>query len=107
MLPENSIHLEPIPLPPAPAIGTEPINQSVLTVAYTAQQQAIYTVDTIHLEWLTPNRVKSEDTKEPNKRFYSTDEQKEIAKDLGLKVTGNKRDVYERILEKLREAGRA
>jgi len=98
--------MEHIPLPPAPE-ETEAPHESALAVAYTPQQQALNNINNIRIEWLTPNRVRKEDTVEPNKKFYSTDEQKQIAKNLGIPIsTLTKPDLYNRIMEKLRQAGR-
>lgn len=105
-LPQGSTTMEPIPLSPVPE-QVEPPLESALAVAYTPQQQALNNINNIRIEWLTPNRVRKQDTEGPNKKFYSTEEQKQIAKDLGLHVSGGtKQDLYNRIMEKLQQAGR-
>jgi len=107
-LPHEHTYIEPIPLPPPPTIyPNEKISSDVLQVAYTPQQQALLDINEIKIEWLTPKRVKKADTEPgPNKKYYSTEEQKAWAQKLGLKVSGNKVDVYNRIMEKLKQTGR-
>lgn len=97
--------IDPIPLP-QPKVVKEVESREVLQVAYTPRQLAVTDISNINVDWLTPRKVYSKDTEGPNKRYYTTEEQKMIAAKLGLKVSGSKGEVYDRIIQKLKEVGR-
>lgn len=93
-LPVIVTRVEMIPLPEA----TEPTAQP--TMAYTAEQMAVLGMASIDPARLTPTR-----SKESNTKFYSVDEMKAIARSFGLRSSGNKAELYERIMKRLQQGG--
>lgn len=93
-LPVFNTRMEALPLPEP----TEPTIQP--TVAYTAQQMAV-----LGLASIDPNRLTSTRTKKGDTKYYSVEEMKAIARSHGLRITGSKAELYERIMDLLRKGG--
>jgi hypothetical protein len=79
------------------------------------QQQAILALSLIDIDKLTPHKTKksvmistlrNKHTYMVENPYYTHDEMKNIAQALNLPITGNRKDLYDRIMNELRLAGR-
>lgn len=94
-LPLTPTRLAPIPLP-------EPHETVVqLQVPHTTKQLAVFNINEIDPNRLTAGRAKKGDTS-----FYSREEMQYFARNLGLKVSGGKAELYNLLMNELRRRGR-
>lgn len=93
-IPLTPTKLEAIPLP-------EPQEAEVqLQVAQTSKQRAVFNIGTIDQSRLTAGRALRGDN-----TAYTFTEMKNIARDLGLNVSGGKAELYKKIMDELRNRG--
>ena len=94
-LPLTPTRLAPIPLP-------EPRETVVqLQVPHTTKQLAVFNINEIDPTRLTAGRAKKGDTS-----FYSREQMQYFARNLGLKVSGGKAELYNLLMNELRRRGR-
>lgn len=94
-LPLTPTRLAPIPLP-------EPRETVVqLQVPHTTKQMAVFNINEIDPARLTAGRAKKGDTS-----FYSREQMQYFARNLGLKVSGGKAELYNLLMNELRRRGR-
>lgn len=83
------------------------------------QQQALFAISMIDTDKLTPNKTKKTvkirqrrkiagryEEIEIENPHYTNEEMRHVAESLNLPITGNRKELYDRIMSELRRAGR-